>query len=276
MSAKKNAKKSVKNEEIRLVVQGEAIAELARTLWQDDREPEKALRVLNAAFPDVPESKLIALCLGEQTLEGDSSKGMQFVEYHGDQRKSMGDTLERHRSEVSSLRDQLALSQGGAATCIISDQGRATLVPRWRCEGHPPQLLEGLKLSDVLNKPATAEDRRALYEAQQEPEEPRVPEEPRAPLSSPVITGDTGWLAIDGRFYQCAYREHATLAVGLGWDEQDLERANWIKLQHGTLLNYDQRGLSQPQLDALFDWCTENGWKLQDVLERGGAPSSSR
>jgi len=84
------------------------------------------------------------------------------------------------------------------------------------------------------------------------------------------ITTNNGWLSPDGKFYPCEWFEHITLACTLGHDEKVLENF-WVKLSKSETFP-PERGLSQKQMDLLFDMYTKNDQKLpswwEDEMER--------
>jgi len=80
-----------------------------------------------------------------------------------------------------------------------------------------------------------------------------------------AITTSNGWLSPDGKFYPCQWFEHVTLAYALGHEEKVLENF-WVKLSKGETYP-PERGLSQRQMDLLFDMYTKDGRKLPSWWE---------
>jgi hypothetical protein len=70
------------------------------------------------------------------------------------------------------------------------------------------------------------------------------------PATSPVQ--EDGWLSPDGVYYPCGFWNHFEAAMEIaGVGPSDLEERGWVHISDSQISV--QRGLTQPQMDTLFD-----------------------
>lgn len=255
-------------EQVCFTVTGEFLTVLSRTLWADEGEPEKALRILEAAFPDMPQADVFDVLTGKKRLGGDSSTGITLqpddepVSQHGNERALVA-VLRKFRDQADEGEDWKQMATG-QTRLVASPRGKVEVPVRRARNGRVDADLADIPYReanvDVLRKKFYHDDtnrqRREL--GVDEAELPPPPEPERA------ITTDTGWLSPDGKFYPCEYGQHDVWAFRLGFEEYRLERLGWVKLQSGKVLwNFTGRfEPTQPQIDAVFDFCKERGEKM--------------
>ena len=90
-----------------------------------------------------------------------------------------------------------------------------------------------------------------------------------APHEDVSFMAPSGWLTETGALYPCAWFEHDWLASVLGYTVAEVEDKGWVRL--GTRLTGEvvirrasDNPLPQPQLDALWLWCSKHGQPLPD------------
>ena len=72
-------------------ITGEVLTNIARTLWADDQQPEKAQRLLRQALPDMDEGDVLSILTGSKKLVG-NTKGI-LLEPDQTIKTSLGNSL---------------------------------------------------------------------------------------------------------------------------------------------------------------------------------------
>lgn len=257
-------------------VTGEFLTSISRKLWADDGEPEKAIGVLEAAFPGMSKETMFGVVTGSKKLTGDSNVGIS-VEADGVTKSDCGNDLSlervlgRFRRVLDEEKDwrEMATDQ----TAIVPSPkgpikvpfGRTVLSPkggrRFKGEWSALETVPHKVYSPVERRSDFFSDQTNLQRQRQgiaEAEKPALPEPERS------ITQDDGWLAPDGKFYPCAYGEHNELAWRLDMYSREMEQLGWIKVQEGKFFWDYTRPFSptQPQIDAVFDFCHAHGVRV--------------
>ena len=80
-----------------------------------------------------------------------------------------------------------------------------------------------------------------------------------------------GWIAPDGKFFQCGFQGHIRLADDLMEagifasknfnTERKLEQSGWIKLSANGILNFEDVRVTKRQQDAIFDFMESHKMK---------------
>lgn len=93
-------------------------------------------------------------------------------------------------------------------------------------------------------------------------------------LPAPDLSANTGWMDRDGRLYPCNEWGHNGLAEALEYHHNlpgSVDAAGYLKLNTGTWVPLRESrftgGLSQRQLDGLFDWHMQRGRKLKGWMQ---------
>lgn len=256
-------------------VTGEFLTNISRTLWADEGEPEKALHILQAAFPEMPQSAMFDVLTGKQRLVGDSNAGIllepddALASEHGNN-LSLESVLKRFRNRADKGEDwmQMATRQ----TELVSSPKGLVEVPRRRTKYNEAKMCRSLDvdLEDIPHREVGPFDReRKFFDAdtnrQRQELNVEEAEPPTPPRPERSITTDTGWLAPDGKYYPCDYGQHDVWAYRLGFEEErQLEKLGWVKVQRGSFYrNLLGRGEpTQRQVDMVFDYCQKTGEKL--------------
>lgn len=259
------------------VVEGEWFTNLVRSLWADEGQPEKAMRLLKTGIPDLPEEAAYGILRGTKRLDGDSTTGLDLVDDSATESPcgnslALEAVLKPLRTKAEEGRDATALL-AGQVTHIGSPKGRVA-IPTHRIEAYRRGEigLDDMLYRGVSNIP-TAEERKAMLtdpmvevERQRRGIEPLDDEEGEPlgftpPPPAYKITHDYGWLSPDGKFYPCAWMEHIWLAGALGFEERNLEKLGWIKIEAGEAFA-PEREVTQRQIDLVFDWYQTRGKEL--------------
>lgn len=272
-------------------ISGAYITALCRTFWADEGEPERALKLLEAAFPTMDRSDMFCIITGSKKLVGDSNNG---VDLEADNAKvsecgndlSLEAVLGRFRKKDDEAQDWLQLATH--QTEVVPSPKGPIEVPRRRTKsrkglGDNIYLnAEYEDLKDIPHREITTDidcrrflnkDKRRRERLEEVGiEEVKRPAPPEARLT---ITQENGWLSRDGKFYPCRYWEHRDLAWSLGYDERNLETLGWIKVQKSgedkhTMFywEYDHFKPTQAQIDLIFDYCTKNKQEMPEGLIR--------
>lgn len=259
------------------VVDGSWLTDLVRTLWADEGEPEKALRILQEGLPDLPEEAMYSILTGHKKLEGDSSEGITLVDDDTTESPcgnslALEAVLKPFRKKAEEGRDAVALLAGNV-TYMGSPKGRVA-IPTHHVEAFRRGEigLDNMLYRGVSNVP-TAEERKAMLtdpmvEVERrrrgiEPLDDKEDEPPPTPPPKPEykITHNYGWLSPDGKFYACSWMEHIRLAETLGFEERNLEKLGWIKIEDGDAFE-PERGVTQRQKTLVFDLYYTRGKEL--------------
>lgn len=229
-------------------IHGEDFTRLVRSMWADEQEPERALRVLEGGLPDMGFEDRLSVLTGRKKLVGDSRDGGLGLEKDSATKSPHGNLL-TIESVIGAFRSQID----------SLEENQRTVLDAWREE-------EGAKerqriREEVEIRKELQEERVARMQEEADNAEPREP-----PKGARKITGQSGWLSPDGKFYACGYMEHISMADELNRNEGTLEELGWIKIQGGTAISPGgfRRDLpaTQSQVDLLFDWYTARGEEL--------------
>lgn len=228
------------------VISGEFITERARALWNDEDEPEKALNLLKC-MQGITDAQCLDILGGSKKLIGDSTTGVALVDDYATGR-SLAQTLIKIRNERDEARDdradliQMAI---GDTVDVASPSGRRE-IPRRKSTGRVTVVADGYEFDDIAKDgdkklriwrqsdytgPAGVDLRDVELDDELEPE---APTRPAPPPAQNKITGNTGWLSPDGKFYPCGYAQHASVACALGLTDNPaahgVEPAGWVRL----------------------------------------------
>lgn len=248
-------------ETVCFVIEGDWLTDLVRSLWADEGEPEKALKILNTAFPTMQDSDIMAIMIGEKKLIGDSSKGCDLVadgvteSKHGNP-LSVASVISRFREKLEDRNDWIEMAVD-RTTKIASPEGLVA-IPTRRLKAYKKGdiTLEDIPYRKIKTFSITPEVRTPIEDELPEPK-------PRPyPKPSPVIDNIHGWLSPEGKFYSCEYSGHIRLADELGFEEWRLEELQWIKITAGDCFAPENGKPSQKQRDMIFDWFTKRDKKL--------------
>jgi len=251
-------------ETLQFGIDGEWFTNLVRSLWADEGEPDKALRIMKSAFPDAPESFIIDILTGKKKLVGDSRK--ELLVGPDDVEKSacgndlsveavfskMRGKLEKETETLANVSQMLA----GDTVFVASKSGRVEIPRRAAKDNDSLAPFSGLRnevdLDSIPHREAPVMRKpEGFWPSKLEDDGEWTP-----PVGSNEITSDTGWLSPEGKFHGCGYMGHIELARDLEEDEIRLEKKGWVKLQNNDL-TWDHSGRFMPtqrQIDLVFDW----------------------
>lgn len=260
------------SEQVCFTVTGEFLTNLSRTIWADEGAPEKALRILEAAFPEMPQSAMFDVLTGKQRLDGDSNTGITLqpddepVSQHGNVRALVA-VLKKFRDQADEGEDWKQMVTG-QTRLVVSPRGRVEVPVRRTRNNRLDADLDDIPYREagvnVLRRKFFEEDtnRQRMERGVEEVEV--VPPKPER-----SITSGTGWLSPDGKFYPCEYGGHDDLEFQLGCGRSRLEELGWVKLQNGNFL-WDFSGHFEPtqrQIDLVFDYCRKNNTPMPYAFE---------
>lgn len=92
-------------------------------------------------------------------------------------------------------------------------------------------------------------------------------------LPTAVPVQEDGWLSPDGVYYPCGYSHHHEAAMEIaGVGPYDLGKRGWVHISDSVI--WSEKGLTQPQVDMLFDMCMVNpesllGINIASAIGRG-------
>jgi len=275
-------------------VTGEFLTEIARQLWADEQQPEKAIDLLKEGLHGIAMEQVLAILTGAKRLIGDSNTGVELVDDGATVSRNgrplgIKELIGQFRSREDKLEDEVQLLTKN--TELVPSPKGLVEVPRRRTKiyhkttGALVGLREDVNLEKIPHRECFARTKlehmtrpasqlRRLERGFDALEEPPPP--PPPPPAETEITTDCGWLAPDGRFYACGYGAHLDLAHRLNEhvettnSELRLEKLGWAKIQAGKvfLANYDRETcVTQVQRDRIFDWCVKMGHELPFWME---------
>lgn len=293
-----------KRKECVFTVTGEFLTEISRQLWADERQPEKAIRLLLEGLHGIGMEQVFCILTGSKKLVGDSSDpdGIELVD--DDAKVSVNGfpldlpaLIGQFRAREDKLEDEVQFFS--RQTELVPSPKGLVEVPRRKTKvyhkttGPRRGLREDVDLEKIphrectprikkehMLRPESQMKRKELglepgpegynalgvpYDMLKDQERPPSP----PPPAEREISGDNGWLSPEGKFYRCAYSEHVSLASRLGFDELKLERLGWLKIQDGRVVYPIDAGEHKPtqaQLDLLFDWYRGRGKTLPNWL----------
>lgn len=250
------------------VVTGEFITQQARAFWNDEGEPEKAMSLMECLH-GISQDQIMDVLEGRSKLVGDSSSGVDLVPdgtYQGKTFRQVVGALRAQRDEAEDEREDIAQMTARDVVLVASPTGRR-LIPRRKaqrtystlytlmtlCDGYEfddlmdtakpgtkrqrvweqldpvnptPQMLDVL---DTVERVRGSADPIPVVEVEDEEERRPPPPEPES-----TITGGTGWLSPEGKFYPCGYAQHARTAWSLGLTNNPynhgVEVDGWVRL----------------------------------------------
>jgi hypothetical protein len=278
---------SLREKKLCFSVTGKFLTDLGRKLWADDQDPEKALDLLKTAFPDMPQSVVMSVLLGEKKLTGDSNIGIEVEDDNQSITECGHDlglksTFKRLRDKIDMLEDRIQMAEH-VTEFVPSPKGmvevpsRRTTRYEKQTGGHiglkadidlekiPHRKIHPLRKKESMLCPARETERANIgLEVEVEPPLPPPPD----PQSA--ITQDEGWLSPEGKFYPCAYGEHINLATRLGLNSIQMEKTGWLKVQQGKVFFSDLFGQTEPtqsQRDKVFDYYMKQGQELPSWMK---------
>lgn len=233
-------------------IHGEDFTRLVRSMWADEQEPERALRILEGGLPDMGFEDRLSVLTGRKKLVGDSRDGGLGLEKDSATKSPHGNLL-TIESVIGAFRSQID---------SLEENQRMVLDARREdeAEDERQRIREEVEIRKELQ-----EERVARMQEEADKAKPRKP-----PKFKRSITGQSGWLSPDGKFYPCGYMEHISIAHRLNRNEGTLEELGWIKIQSGWAISpgglHHDLPATQSQIDLLFDWYTARGEELPHWL----------
>lgn len=268
-------------ENVSFIIEGEFLTNISRTLWADEKSPQKAIRLIKSAFPDMEEATVVSILTGKSKLAGNSSEGI-FLEVDNSEVTENGNPLsliailEKMVEQQDELEDYQEFALGQTEV-VPSEKGLIEVPRKWTtfkdtdCKRYL-NLPSGKNLKDIIHRKVDSKIRKEKFFSDNTNflrEQKGVAIAERKPQKSyPSIVRDTGWLSPEGKFYPCAYGEHAEIAFHLGMPERQLEGLGWIKVQEKKFF-WDFFGHAKPtqaQINGIFDYCTKKGIPMPSGL----------
>ncbi|HFB07047.1 MAG TPA: hypothetical protein ENJ92_01240 [Chloroflexi bacterium] len=268
--------------QIAFVVDGEWLTNICRQLWADDGNPDKAINLLDAAFPNMNQADKVAILTGEKKLIGDSNKGIELVEDNAVTSNlgnplSISKLLQRQQQLIEIYGQQELMSRQmamGETVRVISSEGLVEIplcCASYHAHGNYWYLKKEIDLRQIphcLHKTSYT-DKSHLGQRNDDPEE--QDQESRVALRiSRKIDNSDGWLSPEGKFYACGWMEHINLADRLGYSSRRLEKMGWIKLSANRFFAGESKA-SQAQINLIWDFCQEYDrplpWWLEQEME---------
>jgi len=258
-------------------IDAEWFTNLVRSLWADEDNPEKALSVIDAAFPEMSEADKMCILTGSKKLINAPNDSMDLVDDDSKQTEC-GNELSCRRV-ISKLRKDQGLLKDAIQLLADNTENRASPyglihVPTNRLQEYDAG---NLGMEDFLWQ-CSDYQKSWVNREEEDGDRPRrslaEPEEVPAPVPLKrysVITQSTGWLSPDGNFYPCHWMQHQYIMHDLGMDPIEAEKMGWVKLDdhYGPLWTIDP---NQKQIDLMFDWYRDHGkeipWNLKDLLDK--------
>lgn len=267
-------------EHVHFTITGEFVTNMSRTLWADEEQPEKALNLLRAAFPGMKEADRLCIVTGSKKVTGDSNAGCELEDDNATESPAgnpLATAIDRMMASIRKKEEErmdLRALVTGDTVNMGSPQGLIE-VPRHRTERRGVMnravLKEGVELENIIYRGLSNEDGDFLGEPIRRPTARELDEEARSenpdePLPVPLDTipkdATDGWLSPEGKFYQCGWREHISLAGDLGKTQVMLEQQGWIKLSANQIFEPYRPPVTQAQLTRVYDWCVANEKEL--------------
>lgn len=259
-------------------IDGTDLTKLVRTLWADEEQPEKALMILHAAFPEMTRGQQISILSGEKKLVGNEHV-MNLLD-DGVSETELGNPLypeiifrkllARAKKADGQRKDAVALLMRD--TVAMGSPKGLVHVPFWRTT----PTSSGRKLVTDLDDTMYQESPMTFISPKLtlKPKPKEKPEPKKRPLSEPLtrIVGDSGWLTPNGEFYPCGYMEHDGVISDLNMEVKEVEKLGWIRMSRSYAeLNSDRSPFSYPsktptqkQIDMIFDWSVERKVKVPE------------
>lgn len=212
---------------------GEDFTALVRSIWADEQNPERAMRILEGGLPEMDAGDRFAILVGSKKLEGDSREGgLQLVDDKAEKTR-LGTPL-----SFTHLLERIREKQ-------VSEVEYLEEVIKARNE-------------EIVSWENTVDGMAEAFFPEEEEEKPTPPPEPQDKISHRF-----GWLSPEGRFYRCEWMEHIWLARALGSSEVELENKGWIKIEKGEAFIPD-KAATQRQLDLIFDFYAKDGREMPE------------
>lgn len=241
---------------------GDDFTNLCRGIWADEGNPDKGLKIVEAAFPQMSESERLSILTGENKLVGDSSIGMDLVEdgtklSPGGNSLALDAVMSKILKKKKELQDEVTdLTQlAGNATYRRGSKVGLIEIPMWRqraLERGEVDLYDDVIYRNVSQEPNPCRSARQLSKDEKKPVKRKLPEYGRE------ISGPNGWLLPDGKFYPCGFQGHIETAYRLGYEEREAEKLGWIKIS-SQVIQASEIDPSQKQIDLIFDYCQKLG-----------------
>jgi len=258
--------------QIAFVVDGEWLTNICRQLWADEGNPDKALDLLDAAFPDMTQTDKLAVLVGEKKLVGNSNEGIELIE-DNTAVSSFGNPLDLssliHKQQQSIKRSRehelMARQMASSTTAFVTSPKGLVEIPLCCAARHANggywYLKEGIDLEQIPHRVCETlyADKILSNPLEREKDQQRRV----ATRASREINHTDGWLSPQGKFYRCGWMEHISLADALGYTEKQLEELGWIKISNNRAIP-SEKPPSQAQINALFDWKKELPYWVED------------
>jgi hypothetical protein len=268
--AKRSSGVNTASEEVCFSISGESLTGLVRSLWAAEDKPDKALAVLEAAFPTMREADRIAICTGSLKLIGDSrdANGVELVDDDATEiygiPLSLTSVIEGFQKQMDQQKDAYQLAAGETEK-VASDEGLVAIPRRKKDAYYSGEVaLSDIEHYEVLASFCNREDATPQKEPENIEEEEKATPPPEPHYS---IATDCGWLTPDGRFYPCGWMEHLWLVGCFDLTGEKAEQAGWIKISDNEAwsahhLFGEGAPPTQRQIDLVFDWYTKRGRRL--------------
>lgn len=226
-------------------IHGDYLTDLCRSLWADEDAGDKAVHILTEAFPEMPQSVIMAILTGSKKLVG-CNEAMELVDDDAEASPAGNPLsnirqLDRFRELADEYEDVVEFATGSVKT--YGSPGGPVKVTRRKSK----MLQDGKAAWEGVTKIPADTHQRAMKAREEQ--------------SNGVHTAWNGWLSPKGRFYPCTYMGHIDAADELGYEEVEVEKLGWVKLSSGEWFQPDKE-LTQRQLDWMFDWCVANSKEL--------------
>lgn len=282
-------------QQVHFVVEGDFITDTARRLWNEEDEPEKAMRLLKC-MNGITEAQCLEILAGKKKLIGDSSTGVTMVPDKA-RGKTLTEVVKKLKTERDEARDETQdlteLAFGD--TVVIGSSTGARRIPRRKAkigglsEAMALQLQDGYEFDDQMNRPSAAgkkpfrtwqqmgespyRDARLRQEAEhlaEEKEEKRA----AAPEPTKTISTNSGWVSPEGLFYPASYGRHAFVAWTLNLTDNPqnhgVDPDGWVRVsENGDTVQFfgEHRIFSEIQKKLIRAYCKKTKIKVPYWME---------
>lgn len=263
---------------IHFTIEGEALTNLARTLWADELQMTKAIRLLVIGIHGVTEPIAMEVLTGAKKFIG-SNNDLDLVD-DGATHLKLGnllaaeDVFHRIQAERDTLQRDIKLAAEVACHSVI------TVASPWGACCVPmsftaPTFSGGRRLRRDVTwedvKPYAVNQWSKYHGAQEDPN--TVPDRyishmldlerlKRPPKPAVDLSGDNGWIAPNGDFFICGPCMHDALSEAMGFETvKDIEgthirvSVNPASDWRSSIQFAGRRKPTQAQRDKVWDWC---------------------
>ena len=279
-------------EQITFKVNGESITDLCRTLWADDLEPTKAIKILVEGYQGMSEAAAVEILTGKAKLVGvnenttlvadnaaTSKNGnpLSLIDVMSrllaERERARFDETARREARIGHIRFTGSPWGGGFLPESVLNKLRNGEIGWDEVRPYFEKRVEVLersfeRLSDI--KPNQVVDARLKNHLEQITKFSAK----RKPEPDKHLRSENGWIAPNGNFYPCGPAQHEELAEILGQDSKTIEKTH-VRVSKNILsdwrssISWAGRRLTQRQKDTIWDWCEKHGeecpkWVFED------------